>query len=133
MNKKLILGLSLFGIAMAIAAVFGLTKNIEPFLWLIIFIFYAVIIARNTTEKRFLHGFLVSVLNGAWIAIIHSAFFSTYIANNPEMMANYEKMPHFASPQIMTLIMGPFIGAITGLVAGLFAAIAGKLIRKNNP
>src|SRR5437660_5370 len=99
MNVKLIVGLSLFGIVMGVVSLFGLTRNIEPVLWLVIFLLYAVIIARNISSKRFLHAFLVGLLNGVWLALIHSAFFSTYIGNNPEMMAAYEKMPKFAGPQ----------------------------------
>lgn len=130
MNWKLIFALSLFGVAMAIAALFGLTRGIEPFLWLGIFIFYAVWIAKHTTEKHFMYGFLVSVINGVWIGLIHSAFFSTYIANNPDMMENYQKLPQSLSPRVMMLIIGPLIGAVTGLISGLFAFIAGKVLRK---
>ena len=115
---------------MAFAAVFGLTQHIEPLLWLIIFIFYAVIIAKKTSDKRFLHGLLVSVLNGIWIGIIHASFFTTYIDNNPEMRDSYEKLPHFAGPQVMVLIFGPLIGILTGMVSGLFAYLAGKFINK---
>jgi ABC-type transport system involved in cytochrome c biogenesis permease subunit len=130
MNIKLIFILSLVGLAMAVASVFGWTKEIEPLLWLIIFIIYAIIIAYKTTEKRFLNGFLVSLLNGIWIAIIHCIFFLTYLHNNPQMLDAYHKMPHFASPRIMQLVFGPFIGALTGLILGLFAFIAGKIIKK---
>ncbi len=117
---------------MGIASLFGLTGRFEPVLWLLIFVFYAYIIARRTS-KWFLHGFLVSLVNGIWIAIIHSAFFSTYMENNPDMMAGYQKLPQFVSPQAMMLIMGPLIGAGTGLVAGLFAFIAGKLLAPKMP
>jgi LytS/YehU family sensor histidine kinase len=131
MNWKLIFTLSLFGVAMAIADVFGLTKNIKPYLWFLIFIFYAVWIVRHVDGKYFLYGFLVSVINGVWISIIHAAFFSTYIANNPEQMDAYAKFPQSIGPRLMMLIVGPIIGAITGLIAGLFAFIASKLLKKN--
>ena len=75
MNWKLIFTLSLFGVAMAIASLFDVTHGIEPFLWLIIFIVYAIVIAKKVGGKYFLHGFLVSFFNGVWIAIIHAAFF----------------------------------------------------------
>ena len=130
MNCKLIFSLSLFGVAVAIASLFGLTRNIEPILWLVIFIFYAVWIAKHIGGKYFLHGFLVSLLNGVWISLIHAAFFSMYIANNPEMMESYQKLPQFISPRVMILITGPIIGMVTGLVAGVFALVAGKVLGK---
>ncbi|MBI1804882.1 MAG: hypothetical protein HY033_11705 [Ignavibacteriae bacterium] len=130
MNWKLIFALSLFGVAMAFAAVFGLIQHIEPLLWLVIFIVYAIVIARKTSEKRFLHGFAVSVVNGIWICLIHATFFSTYAANNPEAMAGYAKLPQSISPRMMVLIVGPIIGAVTGLIAGLFAYLAGRWMKK---
>ena len=131
MNWKLIFALSLFGVAMAIASLFGLTRHIEPLLWLVIFVFYAWWIAGHCAGKYFLHGFLVSVLNGVWISLIHAAFFSTFIKNNPEMVAGFQNLPQGISPRAMMLIVGPIIGALTGVVAGLFAFIAAKLLRRN--
>jgi hypothetical protein len=127
---KLIFSLSLVGVAVAIAGVFGWMGKIEPFLWLVIFVLYAVVIAKKVDGRFFLHGFLVSVVNGVWIAVIHSLFFPTYMANNPDMIASYEKFPHSIPPQVMMLIVGPIIGVLTGLVAGLFAYIAGKMMKK---
>ena len=130
MNWKLIFTLSLFGVAMGVASLFGLTGKIEPLLWLGIFILYAVMIAKKARSKHFLHGFLVSVLNGIWVGIIHSAFSSTLFLNNPEMLEGFQKLPQSFSPQAMMLVMGPLIGAATGIVAGLFALIAVKVMAK---
>jgi thiamine transporter ThiT len=132
MNWKLIFALSLFGVVMALATTMGYIHELEMLLWLLIFILYAIIIVNNTTEKYFLHGLLISILNGVWIAVIHVLLFHTYKTHNPEVMANYKKMPHFAGSRAMILIYGPIIGAITGLVAGLFAFIAGKIMRKKS-
>jgi small-conductance mechanosensitive channel len=129
MNWKLIFSLSMFGIAMAVAGLFGLTRHVEPLLWLAIFIFYAGWIAKHVPSKLFLHGFLVSVVNGVWIAIIHAAFHSTYLENNPEMLEDYQKFSQYMNPQTMMLIIGPCIGAITGVVAGLLAMIAGRILK----
>ena len=131
MNWKLILLLSPFGVAMAFATVFGLPRSIEMLLWLIIFVIYAILIVKNAEGKYFLHGFLVSVVNGVWIGIIHSAFFSTYIANNPGMMESYQKMPQFLSPQVMMLLVGPIVGAVTGVIAGVFSLIAANVMKKS--
>ena len=55
MNWKLIVLLSLFGLAMAIATVFVVPSNVEPLLWLVIFVACAWWIARGAPGKYFLH------------------------------------------------------------------------------
>ena len=67
MNWKLVMQLSMFGLVMGIATVFVIPPAVEPLVWLAIFITCAVLIARRTTEKRFLHGLSVSVVNSVWI------------------------------------------------------------------
>jgi hypothetical protein len=130
MDGKLIFNLSLFGVAMAFAGVFGLTGNAEPIVWLFIFALYAVIIARRAPGKFFLHAFLASLLNGVWIAIIHSAFFPAFIAHNPGLMDQYNRMPHSLPPRAMMFVMGPIIGALSGLIAGLFAVFGGMMMKR---
>src|SRR5260370_37958050 len=84
MNWKLIFLLSLFGLGMAVASLFGLGL-FEPVLWFAIFVIYAWVIAKNCTRRYFLHGFLVSVVNSIWITAIHASFFTMYVANNPQV------------------------------------------------
>ena len=131
MNWRLIFALSLFGVVMAVAGLLGLTRGTEPLLWLVIFIIYAICIAQYAGGKYFLHGFLVSVLNGVWIALIHFAFFPMFLRNNPDVAASFQKFPVPISLRFLNLIIGPVAGALFGVVAGLFAFVAAKLLRKN--
>jgi hypothetical protein len=78
MNKKLIFQLSLFGLAMAFAAVYFIPSDIEPLCWLVIFLVCAYIIAKKCSSKYFLHGLYVSLLNAVWITSIHILLFDTY-------------------------------------------------------
>src|SRR5215470_1551418 len=117
MNWKLILTLSLFGLAMAVSSLFGL-GIFEFVIWLAIFVLYAVIIAKRAPGKYFLHGFLVSVVNSVWVTAIHAAFFSTYVRNNPQMV---QGTPPGMNPRIIMIIAGPVVGALMGIVAGVFA------------
>jgi hypothetical protein len=126
MNWKLILALSLFGLAMAVGSLFGLGLA-EPILWLVIFIIYALVIAKRAPGKYFLHGFLVSVVNSVWITAIHAGFFSIYAKNNPQFV---QSTPPGMNPRLLMIIMGPFFGVLFGLVAGLFAFIASKIVKK---
>jgi hypothetical protein len=132
MNKKLIFQLSLFGLAMAFATVYFIPSNIEPLCWLAIFIVCAYLIAKNCTEKYFLNGLCVSLVNAVWITAIHILLFDTYIANHQQEAAMMTKMPIPDSPKLMMLMTGPVVGLISGLVLGLFAFIASKIIIRNN-
>lgn len=132
MNWKLIFALSLFGVAMAFAGVFGLlSPAAEPWVWLGIFGVYAVVIAKAVARRRYLHGFWVNVLNGVWFGLIHAAFYQTYLKNNPAMIQQHEQMVnlHFASPPVMILLLGPVFGAAIGLVGGLFPWAAGRFLK----
>lgn len=129
MNWKLIFSLSLIGIAIAFAGVFGMPGSIEPYVWLVVFIFYAVVIVKSLEGKYFLHAFMVSAVNGVWIGIIHALFVPTYLANHPEMLEQYSKMPVAMPPAVAMLIFAPFFGALFGLVAGLFAVVASKIMK----
>lgn len=130
MNKKLIFQLSLFGLAMAIATVYVIPSNIEPLFWLVIFIICAYLIAKKCSSKYFLHGLFVSLLNAVWITAAHIILFDTYIANHPQEAAMMTKMPMPDSPRMMMLMTGPIIGLLSGIVLGLFAFIAAKIMKK---
>jgi len=130
MNKKLIFQLSLFGFAMALATVYFIPSNIEPICWLLIFGICAYFIAKQCTKKYFLHGLYVSLLNAVWITAAHILLFNTYIANHPQEAEMMTKMPVHVSPRIMMLMTGPVIGLISGIVLGLFAFIASKIVKK---
>ncbi len=131
MNWKLIFQLSLFGLAMALATISLISSAIEPIFWLLIFVACAFLIAKKAPGKYFLHGFLVSLVNCVWITAAHVAFYSTYLANHPEMAEMNAKMPLSDHPQLMMLLTGPVIGAVSGLILGLFSFIAGKLVKKS--
>jgi hypothetical protein len=133
MNWKLILMLSLFGVLMGVASLFGWTRGIEPLLWFIIFILYAWWIPKNCPRLHFFHGFLASVLNGIWIGILQAAFYSTYTNHNPEILERFKSLPPGVNQRILMLVIGLISGILFGLVAGLFAFIGGKLLRKATP
>ena len=130
MNWKLIFQLSLFGLAMAFGTVFFISSGIEPICWLIIFVICAYLIAKNCSSRYFLHGFLVSLVNSVWITAAHILLFKTYILNHPREAEMISKMPMPEHPRLMMLFTGPVVGAISGLVLGLFAFIASKFVRK---
>jgi len=134
MNWKLIFLLSLFGLFMAFATVFFISSHIEPIFWLVIFLICAYLIAKNAPGKYFLHGFLTSLANCVWITAAHILLFSQYAANHMEEIANSDKMPFLQGhPRQIMVIVGPIIGIVSGLVLGLFAFIASKIVKKPSP
>ena len=130
-NGNLIFRLSLFGLVMAIGTVFWIPGNIEPLIWLPIFIVCGYIIAKKAPGKFFLHGFLVSLLNCVYVTGAHILFYSTYIANHADEAAMMTKMPMPDSPRMMMLLIGPFFGILFGIILGFFAFIAGKVLKRN--
>ena len=132
MNWKLILTLSLFGLAMAFATVFWIQSNIEPFFWVVIAIICGYFIAIYAPGKYFLHGFLVSMVNCMWITSIHIQLSATYLARHAKEAEQYDQMykqSDLSVTQAM-LVTGPIIGVISGLLFGLFAVLASKVVKK---
>jgi hypothetical protein len=128
MDWKLIFGLSLFGLAMGVATVFVIRSDIDPVFWLLVFLVCAYLIARNRPDRHFLHGLLLGIVNSVWVTGAHIAFFSQYIANHPKEAAMMGSMPLPDSPRLMACV-GPIIGIISGLVIGLLAFVAGRLVK----
>ena len=129
MNWKLIFQLSLFGLAMGIATVFLIPSKIEPAFWFVIFLISAYIIAKRRTTKLFLHGLLLGLANSVWITAAHVLLFDSYIARHAQEAAMMQSMPLPGSPRLMMTLTGPVIGLISGVVLGLFALAAGKLVK----
>lgn len=128
LNWKLIIRLSAFGLAMAIATVWWIPGKIEVVFWLGIFVYCAYLVSRQAPGNYFLHGFLISMVNCVWVTSAHIIFFKDYIVLNPEalsMTAFWQDHPRRAM-----LVMGPMFGAGFGLVLGLFCYIAAKIARK---
>lgn len=128
MNWKIILELSLIGLAMGIATVFVIPSTIEPAFWLVIFIFCAYIIAKKCAHKHFVHGLLLGLANSIWITASHMIFFEQYIANHPREAAMMTSGKAPVSPRAMMARVGPIVGIVSGAVTGALAAAARTLV-----
>ena len=133
MNWKLIIQLSFFGLAMGIATVFVIPSNVEPLFWLVVLGITAYVIAVRCSTKRFQHGLLVGIANSVWVTGSHVLLFSYYVANHPREAAMMRSMPLPESPRLMMVLVGACIGVVSGVVTGLLALLAGKLIRPRSP
>jgi hypothetical protein len=133
MNWKLILQLSLFGLAMGIATVFVIPSNVEPLTWLIIFVICAYVIGKRAPGHPFKHGFMVSIVNSIWITACHMLLISSYLPRHPDEAEMMLHLPLSRHPRILMAITGPLIGVVSGLILGLFAFVAYKLLQSPPP
>jgi hypothetical protein len=132
MNWRLIFALSLFGLAMAVATVYVIPSKIEPIFWLAIFLVCAYVIAKRAPGKYFLHGLCVSLVNAVWITTAHIVLFKDYLPRHPQEAAMMAKMPMPDAPRLMMLMTGPVVGVVSGIILGLFAFVASKLVKKSS-
>jgi uncharacterized membrane protein len=129
MNLKLLLQLSLFALAMGIGTVYVIPSKIEPVFWFVIFLICAYMIAKHCPGKYFLHGVVLGLINSVWVTGSHILLFDQYVANHAKEMAMMSSSPLANSPRLMMALIGPVIGLISGLVLGLFAVVANRLVR----
>jgi len=130
MNYSLILKLSAFGLLIGVGSVYFISSSVEPICWLIAFVISAYSIARQAEGRFFLHGFLTSLANCLWVTGAHVLLFKDYVAHHAEEMAMMANSPLPEHPRLMMLITGPLIGAVSGLVQGLFVLAAVKLLKR---
>ena len=131
MNWKAILALSAFGALMGTVSVFGYTQGIELSLWIIIAIISALILVQRVIQRLFLHSLSVGILDGIWVGIIQSLFFTTYMRNNPQMNEGFKEGAFQLTPEFV-LLSSPVIGLVYGLFVGLVTWIVSKLLRRAN-
>jgi hypothetical protein len=131
MNWKLILQLSMFGLVMGIATVFVIPSTIEPLFWLVIVVATAYIIAHREPGQPFVHGLLTGVANSVWVTASHVVLFAQYIARHPQEAAMMSSMPLPDSPRLMMSLVGPLIGIASGVVIGVLAVLATRMLRRN--
>lgn len=128
MNWKLILQLSLFGLAMGIGTVFVIPSTIEPYFWLAVILISAYLIAARCAGRYFLHGLLVGIANSIWVTASHVLLFAQYVVRHPSEMAMMGSMPLPTHPRVMMLLTGPVIGVISGIILGIFAVVASRML-----
>jgi len=70
----------------------------------------------------------VSVVNSVWITAFHVLMFDRYIINHRQEAEMMLSMPLATSPRLLMSLTGPVIGVVSGIVLGLFAVAAHKLV-----
>jgi cytochrome bd-type quinol oxidase subunit 1 len=132
MKWTLILRLSLIGLVLAVGSVYFISPNLEPLLWLGVFFYYAYGIGNGTRTLRFWHGLLLGILSSLWVVAAHEVFLTPYLAGHPRevaMIAMVHQAGLAASPRAIMSFTGTFTGFLEGIVIGVFAIVAGMMVR----
>jgi hypothetical protein len=129
MNWKLVLQLSMFGIAMGLAIVFFIPSKIEPILWLIIFVLSAYAIAQRCARLRFLNGLMVGLFDSLLKTTTHVIFFSAYLARHQQEIAMIRQITTAVSPLQLILLTSPVWGLVYGTITGLLALLIGIFVQ----
>ena len=132
MSWKLVILLSLFGLAMGIATVFVIAPRNEPYAWLAIFVVCAYVIAKRAPSKYFLHGLCVSLLNSVWVTGAHVLLFDRYVAGHVREAAMASKLAALGTAKTAMLVTGPIVGLASGVVLGLLALIFSKFVQSRH-
>lgn len=130
MNWRLIILLSLLSIVLAVASILGFVKSFEWLMWLIVGVYCGWQFAGRVNDDLFLHGFYLGILDGIFNSTAKAIFFDSYISNNPRMAGQFSSLPQDLSPQVVLLIMGPIIGAFSGVAFGVLAVLASKIRKR---
>jgi len=132
MNWKLILQLSMIGLAMAAGTVFLIPSHLEAGVWLAIFILCAYWIGSRCRTHRFAHGVLVGLASSVWITIVHILFEERYLAGHPResgIVSDLHAAGFNASATTIICITGPLSCLMFGIVIGVFAVVAGLMMK----
>jgi hypothetical protein len=150
MNFKLILALSLIGLAVALGDVFFIPATISSVIWLGIYVYYAYAIARNSRAGgfghglvwRFLNGLALGIVNSLWITATQVLFPDRYLAAHPHMLAMVKDVGpstlwlalcrslHLSgSDRDILGIVGTTTGIFVGIIIGVFAVVAGMMMK----
>jgi hypothetical protein len=122
MNFKLVLSLSLFGLAMGIATVCFVPSNIEQSCGSSSSVISAWAIAAPL-QGPFFTG-LRPAANSVWVTGAHVLLYDSYVASHTEEL--HDERRAVASHIMMLLVARDW--QVSGVVLGLFALVAGKLV-----
>lgn len=120
------------GLIMGVAAVLGWIRGIEWPLWILVWVAAALWVARGIRVVHFLHGFLAGALMSLGSSLLEIVFFSTFAANNPEVMDAAGGRPAGMSTRLFFVVVSPILAVVSGVVVGGLTWAAGALFRRRD-
>jgi len=121
----------MFGLAMGLATIFFIPSGVEPFVWPVIFIVCAYLIAKQASGRPFLHGLLLGIANSIWITAAHILFFDRYLGGHPSEARTTFALAAAYSPKIVMAGLGLLAGLVSGAVIGVLAVLVAKILKSS--
>jgi len=116
---------------MGAASLCGWTSGREPWLWPLVWIFSAIVLARGVPERPFAHGFATGALASFVNSLLQVVFLPTYARHNPEISQMTTRLPAGLTVGQFFLLIAPFIAALSGAILGLLTLLARRLTRRS--
>ena len=114
----LIKKLSLLGVAVGVATVWGWVGSHVGLAWLLAALICAAAIGRHAPQAHFLHGLATGVYASLAAQMLQVIFFPVYMAHNLAHTADFNQLPIDFPPRLFIVILAPFIAAASGMVLG---------------
>lgn len=110
--------LSLLGLVDAGLAIYTtMSSSYEPFVWLVIYIAWFVLLARKRPAAPVAQALATSLLSAVWVALSQNALFGTYAANHPDVadqakaLSTFQRVAGFTfSAFTFAILLGLFLG-----------------------
>ena len=128
MNWNWVLLMACFGIVMGLVNLTGWADGREWYLWIIIGLITALVLALKVRGKYFKHGFVTAIIAATVNTLLIYLFFDQYLANSAKMQEAMKQVPEGFDMRNMMLISAPFTIAISGVVQGALTLLMGKLL-----
>ena len=122
--------LSGLGLLMGAASLYGWTRGREPWLWPLVWIFSAIVLARGVPGRPFAHGFTAGALASLVNSVLQVVFLPAYARHNPEVSQMATRLPAQLTVGQFFLVIAPFLAALSGAVLGLLTLLARRLMRR---
>lgn len=134
MNWKLVASLAWIGPLMGALIVMGaFPPGVDRFVWCVIVLASAFIIARREPAHPVKYGFLTGLWNGATSTLVQAFFVKELVANNPWIAAGFARAPKGFDMEFFVFMLVPFIGVTGGGMTALVSMLFRRALSRAYP
>jgi hypothetical protein len=134
MSWKLVATLAWIGPLMGALIVMGaFPPGVDRFVWCIIVLASAFIIARREPAHPVKYGFLIGMWNGATSTLVQALFVKQFVAHNPWVAAKFADAPRGFDMEFFVFMLVPFIGVTGGGMTALVSLLFRRALSRALP